>query len=91
MNALMMGCAIGWLPTAIYFLSGGEEEPVECSECNLIASFSQLGKLVFAIPGGMIVDKYGRKKVTIGVALLNFFSWMGISLWAMPAVNYVGQ
>ncbi|XP_065204057.1 facilitated trehalose transporter Tret1-like [Planococcus citri] len=90
MNALMMGCAIGWLPVAVYFMSG-EEDQVECLKCNLIASFSQLGKVAFAIPGGMLVDKYGRKKATIGVALLNFISWMGISLWTEPAVNYVGQ
>ncbi|XP_065208870.1 uncharacterized protein LOC135837498 [Planococcus citri] len=90
MNAFMMGCAIGWLPVAIYFLGGGEEQ-VACSVCNLIASFNQFGKLVFAIPGGMVVDEYGRKKVTIGIAFLNFFSWLGITMWTTPSAHYIGQ
>ncbi|XP_065208866.1 putative metabolite transport protein YncC isoform X2 [Planococcus citri] len=90
MNALMMGCVIGWLPVAIYFING-DGEISSCSECNLMATFGQLGKVAFAIPGGMIVDRYGRRKVTIGIALLNFSTWMGISLWTTPVVNYVGQ
>ncbi|XP_065217976.1 uncharacterized protein LOC135843866 isoform X2 [Planococcus citri] len=91
MNVLMMGCAIGWLPNAIYFLMHGDEVHATFSQCDLIASLSQLGKLVFAIPGGLVVDKYGRKKVIIGVAFLNFFSWLGLSSSTSLIAIYVGQ
>ncbi|XP_065207296.1 putative metabolite transport protein YwtG [Planococcus citri] len=80
MNGLIVGCSYGWMPNAIYFLLAGEEVSATLFQCTLIASFPEIGRVLSAIPAGMLTDKYGRKKITIGVAILHTFAWLGLSL-----------
>lgn len=79
-NVLMTGCASGWLPNAIYFFGVEKEVPVSSYEYSLIASCSDLGKMGFAIPGGFIIDRFGRKQIIICAGILNFSCWLALSL-----------
>ena len=90
MNVFMMGCANGWLPNAIYFITIGEVQAT-ISQCAIIASLREIGRIIFAIPAGMMVDKYGRKMIIISAAFLHVFTWLGISSSASIITIYAGR
>lgn len=75
LNVFMMGCNNGWLPNAMYFFTLGEVTAT-AAECSLIGSFSELGRMILAIPGGLLADKYGRKKIIMGAGFVHFLSWI---------------
>ncbi|XP_065207298.1 uncharacterized protein LOC135836408 isoform X2 [Planococcus citri] len=91
MNVFMMGCGNGWLPNAIYFMMIGQEVHATSTQCAMIASFSELGRIIFAIPAGILADKYGRKKITIAISFLHFFIWLGVSLDTSLITIYAGR
>ncbi|XP_065207427.1 facilitated trehalose transporter Tret1-like [Planococcus citri] len=94
MNVFMMGCADGWLPNAMYFFPTSADNAHETSSSSssaLIPVFSDLGKIVFAIPAGILVDKYGRKKITLCVTFSTFFTWLGLSLNTSLIAIYIGR
>ncbi|XP_065207302.1 arabinose-proton symporter-like [Planococcus citri] len=68
-----------------------QEVQATATQCTLIVSSCLLGRMIFAIPAGMLADKYGRKKIIIGVGLLNFFTWLAISLDTSLIIIYVGR
>lgn len=74
-----MGCTSGWIANAIYFFSIGLEVSATPPQCSLLASCSELGRIVFAIPSGVLADKYGRKIVIMCAGFLHFFSWLLLS------------
>lgn len=91
MNVMVMGCGTGWIPNALYFLTTGEEVHATPSQCALIASCSTFGRLMFALPVGFLTDKYGRKKITIGIATLHCLAWIGLSLDSSLITIYTGR
>ncbi|XP_065207303.1 glucose transporter GlcP-like [Planococcus citri] len=91
MNVFMMGCANGWLPNVMYFMMHGQEVHATSGQCALIASFSELGRIIFAIPAGILTDKYGRKNITVIIGFLHFFTWLGLSLNTSLVTIYIGR
>ncbi|XP_065207428.1 uncharacterized protein LOC135836486 [Planococcus citri] len=92
MNVFLMGCADGWLPNAVYFFLVDDEVRTSSSKFPLITLvFSDLGKIVFAIPAGILVDKYGRKNISLWVAISTFFAWFGLSLSSSLVALYTAR
>ena len=86
-----MGCASGWLPNAIYFLLAGKEVHATTSQTILIVSFYQFGKIIFAIPAGILADRYGRKKIILSVAFLAFVISSVLSWDTSLHIIYIGR
>ncbi|XP_065207294.1 glucose transporter GlcP-like [Planococcus citri] len=91
LNVLVMGSGLGWLPNAMYLLTKGQEVRATSTQCAWIASCSIFGRLVFAIPAGILADKYGRKEITICVAFLHFSAWLGLSMSSSIVTIYIGR
>lgn len=89
---LTNGCAEGWLANAIYFFRQDDAEiSASLAECTWMASIAEIGKFSFAIPSGLVVDKYGRKKLLICVSVLNFLPWMALSLTKSLLMIYTAR
>lgn len=88
-NLFMSGCADGWLSNAIYFFQNGSEISATVEECAFIASFSETGRVIFAIPGAILVEKFGRKKVITSAGTAYVVSWVTISLNSSLNVIYI--
>lgn len=91
MQVFLMGSMTGWISNAIYFLLAGKQIHATTAQCALIASFNELGRIVFAIPAGMMADKFGRKRIIICNAFLQFFSWLGLSLSTSINMIYLAR
>ncbi|XP_065207293.1 glucose transporter GlcP-like [Planococcus citri] len=91
MNVFMMGAQNGWLPNAIYLILSGQAFHATAAECALMASFSEFGRIVFAIPAGILADKFGRKKMIICVAISHFFAWVGVSFSTSMVTIYMAR
>lgn len=75
-NTFMYGCANSWVSNAIIFLTASGHVPsATVEQCGLMAQLFEAGRLIFAIPGGLLADKYGRKKILITIGCLNFICW----------------
>ncbi|XP_065207295.1 glucose transporter GlcP-like [Planococcus citri] len=91
MIVFVMGCADGWLPNAMYFFLAGEEVHATTSQCSIISLATEFGRIIFAIPAGILVDKYGRRNIAVCIAFLFFSAWVGISLSGSLVTIYTGR
>lgn len=86
----MSGCATNWISNAIFFLTQRNHQPhATISECSYMASFFEMGKVVFAIPGGIIAQNLPRKHALLGVGFLNFASWITLSFSKSLPIIYI--
>lgn len=92
MNTFMYGCANSWISNAIIFLTQrGHVPSATVEQCGLMAQFFESGRLIFAIPGGLLVDTYGRKKILISIGSLNFVAWAVICFTDSLLLIYVAR
>lgn len=76
-NVFLCQSHLFWLTNATFYLTQPENVPTATlEECALLGLFLETGKLLFSWPGGMLLDKYGSKKVTLIIGFINSLSWM---------------
>lgn len=91
-NAFLSGCSVGWLPNAIYFFTQTNSEvSITITQCSMMASFTEMGKLLIALPGGVFADKFGRKKTLGVIGVLHFLSWVILSMYSNIYYIYVAR
>ncbi|XP_065207305.1 facilitated trehalose transporter Tret1-2 homolog [Planococcus citri] len=81
-NVVLMGATVGWIANALYLLKQPSAigKAITFTQGSWIAASTQVGKLVFAIPAGILTDKIGRKKICTGVAVTNVVCWLTLSI-----------
>ena len=89
-NFALVSGTRSWLANAVYFMRQPNHEPhATVAECGMMESCYQIGRFVFAVPGGVLVDKYGRKYVIISIGLIQIATWVLLSLTRSVEVIFV--
>lgn len=90
-NVFMMGCTGSWGAYAIYFFTRGDEVSATLEECSQMVSLSEIGRILCAIPGGILADKLGRKKINIATGVLHFSAWILLSSSTSIMAIYIAR
>lgn len=65
---------------AVYFFNEGDEISATLIEYGWIASMTEMGKIFAAMPAGLIVDRYGKKKILVAIGSINLTAWIALSV-----------
>lgn len=88
----MYGCASSWVSNAMVFLTKADHRPfIPKEQYGLLAQVFEVGRLFFAIPAGIMLDKFGRKKILMAVGFLNLGAWILLSLSASANLIYLSR
>lgn len=78
----MVGNNFGWSSFAsLQFLEGTAGFSVTKGEFSLVESLLAFGAAVSCLPTGYVMDKFGRKKVLLGLAPIFLLGWC-LLIWA---------
>ena len=74
-------------------LQPGAHPSATLAECGMMASHYQIGRMLLAIPTGLLADKFGSKYIVIIVGCIQFASWAALSvsysIWVIVLVRSV--
>lgn len=88
----MTGCMEGWQPNAVYFFTEDKTEiSATLTECAIMSSITELGRILFAFPSGFLVDKYGRMKILASLNALNILPWVILASSESMMAVYVAR
>lgn len=74
-----MGVTGSWPAYAIYFFTKTKDVSATMAECAQMVSLAEIGRIICAIPGGLLTDKYGRKKINRVTGIIHFVAWVILS------------
>lgn len=80
----MYGAATSWAPNALIFF---EDDKL----VGLMAQMFEAGRLIFAIPSGMLADVTGRKTILILVGIINIVSWIVLSMTTSLTLIFIAR
>lgn len=80
-NVFMMGVTGSWPSYALYFFTKtkGSGVTATMAECAQMVSMAEIGRIISAIPGGILTDIYGRKKINRATGIIHFVAWVLLS------------
>lgn len=86
-----MGCTSGWIITSIHFFKSEKEISATAAEISLITMNSEIGKVIFVLPAGLLTDRYGRRKIILSACVLHTISWLLLSVHSSVTVICVAR
>ncbi|XP_065207292.1 facilitated trehalose transporter Tret1-like [Planococcus citri] len=90
-NVFMMGVTGSWPSYALYFFTKTKDVSATMAECAQMVSMAEIGRIISAIPGGILTDKYGRKKINRLTGIIHFTAWVLLSCSTNIMLIYIAR
>lgn len=86
----MQGLGYGWVAPALHqLMNSNSERSLTAEECSWIASIASIIRPLGPVFLTRLMDKLGRKRIFLIVAIINFFTWIAILFAKTAMVFYI--